>query len=93
MHQYNVVPFERMAIEVAGPVPQSDQGNRYLLIAVDYFRKWPEAYAIPSQEASTVAEALVTNFLCASAYIRSCIVTRAITSSLICYRRFCNAWE
>jgi hypothetical protein len=29
-----------------------------------YFKKWPEAYAIPRQEDSTVAEALVTNFYC-----------------------------
>jgi transposase InsO family protein len=31
---------------------------------VDYFTKWPEAYAIPNQEASTIAEALVMNFFC-----------------------------
>jgi transposase InsO family protein len=63
--QYNVsAPFERIAIDVAGPFPRSDQGNRYLLIAMDYFTKWPEAYAIPNQEAATVGEALVTNFFC-----------------------------
>jgi hypothetical protein len=57
MHQYNVgAPFERIAIDVAGP-PWSDQGNRNLL---DYFTKWPEAYAISNQEASTEDEALVT---------------------------------
>ena len=26
---------------------------------MDYFRKWPEAYALPDQEATTVADALV----------------------------------
>ena len=31
---------------------------------MDYFTKWPEAYAIPNQEASRVADALVTNFFC-----------------------------
>jgi hypothetical protein len=31
---------------------------------MDYFTKWPEAYAIPNQEASKMAEALVTNFFC-----------------------------
>jgi transposase InsO family protein len=65
MHQYNVgAPFERIAIDVAGVFLLSDQGNRYLLIAMDYFTKRPEAYAIPNQEASTIAEALVTNFFC-----------------------------
>jgi hypothetical protein len=65
MHQYNLgTPFERIAIDVAGPFARSDQGNRYLLIAMDYFTKWPEVYPIPNQEASTVAENLVTNFFC-----------------------------
>jgi len=65
MHQYNVgAPFERIAINIAGPFPDSDKGNRYLLIAMNYFTKWPEVYAIPNQEASTVADTLVTNFFC-----------------------------
>jgi transposase InsO family protein len=65
MHLYNVgAPFEGITIDVAGPFPRRDQGNRYLLIAMDYFTKWPEAYAIPGQEASTVADVLVTNFFC-----------------------------
>jgi hypothetical protein len=65
MHQYKVgAPFKRIAIDVAGPFPRSDQVNRYLLIAMDYFTKWPEVYAIPNEEASTVTEALVTNFFC-----------------------------
>jgi hypothetical protein len=65
MHQSNVgAPFERIAIGVAGPFPRSDQGNRYLLIAMDYFTKWLEVYAITNQEASTIAKALVANFFC-----------------------------
>jgi hypothetical protein len=65
MHQYNVgVPLERIAIDVAGPFPRSNQGNRYLLIPMDYFKMWPEVYAFPSQEASTAAKALFTNFFC-----------------------------
>jgi hypothetical protein len=36
----------------------------YFLNAMGYFTKLPEAYAIPNQDALTVAEVLVTNFLC-----------------------------
>jgi hypothetical protein len=63
MHQYNVgAPFQRIAIDVASPFPRNDQGNRHLLIAMDYFTMRPEAYVTPNQEASTAAETLVTNF-------------------------------
>jgi len=62
MKQYNVgVPFERIAVDVAGPFPKTKRGNRFILVAGDYFSKWTEAYALPNQETTTVAEALVEN--------------------------------
>ena len=40
LNQYNVgAPMERQAIDVLGPLPQSDEGNRFMLIAADYFSK------------------------------------------------------
>jgi hypothetical protein len=38
IHQYNGA-FERIAVDVAGSLPQRDQRNRYLLTAMDYFTK------------------------------------------------------
>jgi hypothetical protein len=65
MHQYSVwAPFERITFDIAGPFPASERRNRYLLIAMDCFTKWLEAYAIPNQEASTVANVPVTNYFC-----------------------------
>ena len=57
------LPMERVAIHVLGPLPVSESGNRYILIAMDYFTKWPEAYALPNQEAETVAKVLVDQFV------------------------------
>jgi hypothetical protein len=57
-------PMERVAIDILGALPVTERGNRYLLVAMDYFTKWPEAIPIPNQEAATVAEALVSNFFC-----------------------------
>ncbi|CAI5642673.1 unnamed protein product [Oreochromis niloticus] len=34
-------------------------GNRYVLVAMDYFTKWQEAYTVPDQSATTTAERLV----------------------------------
>ncbi|CAI5681311.1 unnamed protein product [Oreochromis niloticus] len=41
------------------PATGEERGNCYVLVAMDYFTKWPEAYAIPDQEAETVADVLV----------------------------------
>jgi hypothetical protein len=57
-------PMERIAIDIMGPLPVSENGNRYLLVTMDYFSKWPEVYPIPNQEARTVANALVREFFC-----------------------------
>ena len=57
---YNpVVPFERIAIYVAGPFLVSNAGNRYVLVVMFYIRKWPEAFPIPNQEANTIVNVFV----------------------------------
>jgi hypothetical protein len=59
---------------------------------MDYFMKWPRAYALPGWEALTGEEVLATNF-CILEYPGSYIVTWAVTSSLVSYKRFRNDWE
>jgi hypothetical protein len=94
IHQYNVgVPFERIAVDVAGPFSRSGQGNRYLLIAMDYFTKWPEAYAIPDQETSTVADALVTNFFCRFEIPRELHSDQGRNFESRLLQEIYNAWE
>ena len=57
-------PFERIAMDVAGPFPTSSNGNKYVLVVMDYFSKWPEAYPLPNQETKTIADAVVQNWIC-----------------------------
>ena len=47
-----------------GPLPVTEAGNKYLLIAMDYFSKWPEAYPLPNQVSVTVADVLVNELVC-----------------------------
>ncbi|KAK3885218.1 hypothetical protein Pcinc_010562 [Petrolisthes cinctipes] len=34
-------PMERVTVDIAGPLPCTDKGNRYICVAMDYFTKWP----------------------------------------------------
>ena len=63
MHPSQVgLPMERVAMDIMGPLPRTERGNKYVLAVIDYFTKWAEAYALPNQEAATVARVLVNEF-------------------------------
>ena len=64
MRRYDAgFPMEEIAIDLMGPFPESKQGNKYVLVVVDAFSKWMEAYPIPNIQAEVVAEKLVLEFL------------------------------
>jgi hypothetical protein len=51
-------PFYRIGIDVKGPLPITSKNNRYLIVAMDYLTKWPEAIAVPDCKAETIARFL-----------------------------------
>ena len=57
------MPFERIGIDILGPLPETFHGNKYIVVIGDYFSKWIEAFATPDQEAETVANVLVDSFI------------------------------
>jgi hypothetical protein len=58
------VPMERVSMDVLGPLPKSDSNNKFVLLVCDYFTKWVEAFPMPNQEAKTVADLFVKEFVC-----------------------------
>ena len=55
--------FERMAMDIVGPLPRSRSGNRYILVVCDYATQYPEAVPMRSIDAELVAEELVKLFV------------------------------
>ena len=60
---YTGEPFERVGMDVIGPLQRTPRGNRYILTVVDHFTKHVEAYALPYQEATTVARVILNEFV------------------------------
>jgi len=52
--------MQMTSIDIYGPYPITKRQNRYLLTVIDHFSRYPRAIPIPSQDAETVARALVT---------------------------------
>ena len=40
-------PFYQIGIDFVGPLPKTSNGNKYIIVAMDYLTKWPEAKAVP----------------------------------------------
>ena len=57
-------PMERVAMDILGPLPLTQHGDKYILVIGDYLTKWKEAYPMKNMEATTVASILVQEFIC-----------------------------
>nr|GEX06812.1 reverse transcriptase domain-containing protein [Tanacetum cinerariifolium] len=53
--------FDVWGIDFVGPFPSS-RGNKYILVSVDYFSKWVEAKALPTNDARVVCKFLKSLF-------------------------------
>lgn len=57
-------PFDKVYIDIVGPLVETVTGNKYILSMVDGLTKFVEFTAIPDQTANTVARALFEEILC-----------------------------
>jgi hypothetical protein len=48
--------FEKISLDCMGPLPLTEQGNRYILRCQDQLSKYQVATALPNQEAVTIAK-------------------------------------
>jgi hypothetical protein len=56
--------FHRVALDTAGPLPETKSGNIYILVAIDHYSKWCEAKAIVDHGARMAARFLEDEIIC-----------------------------
>jgi hypothetical protein len=56
--------FYRVAMDTAGPLPETKSGNKYILVAIDHYSKWCEARAVADHGAKTAAKFLEDDLIC-----------------------------
>jgi len=57
-------PFYHIGIDVIGPLPITLSGNRYVVLAVDFFTKWTEARSLAHANAQSISEFIHEDIIC-----------------------------
>ena len=57
-------PFQIIHVDITGPLPLSDKGNVFILVAVDRFTRYVEAWPMPDQQTKTVTLTFIQGFVC-----------------------------
>lgn len=55
-------PFDRVAIDIVGPMQRTKSGHSYLLTMIDYGSRYPDAVPLKSTDSKSVATALMSMF-------------------------------
>jgi hypothetical protein len=56
--------FYRVALDIAGPLPETKTGNKYILFIVDHYSKWCEAKAVADHGAKSATKFLEDDVIC-----------------------------
>ncbi len=57
-------PFYQWGIDIVRPLTETSQGNKYIVVAIDYFTKYPEARALTNANAKSVANFIYEDIIC-----------------------------
>jgi hypothetical protein len=57
-------PFERLGIDIVGPLPETRNGNKYIVVITDSFTRWCEAFVTAEVKEEWIAEILVCEVIC-----------------------------
>ena len=44
-------PWEKLGMDLMGPLPRSEKGNTFLFVIIDYFTKWVEIFPLKDSKA------------------------------------------
>ena len=56
-------PFHRVGVDIM-ELPQTVNGNRYVISFVDYLTKWVESFATSNQTSETIVRLLIDHVIC-----------------------------
>lgn len=83
-------PFERINVDILGPLPLTKAGNKYVVIFIDAFTKWAEAFPTLSIEASVIAKMLYQDIICRFGAPRTILSDRGKQFDCALFKEVCS---
>jgi len=56
--------FYKVALDIARPLPETKNGNRYALVAINHFSKWCETKPVKDHDVATNVRFLEEKIIC-----------------------------
>ena len=78
---HSCISILQVGIDLIGPLPLTAKGNKYIVMLLDYFSKWPEASPLPNKTAIGEANFLYEEFF-RLVYVKSSCMSLCIISSI-----------
>ena len=69
-------PWSQVTCDIVGPFPATKSGNRYIVVFVDRFTGWPEAFPTATVEAPIIAELLLNHIIFKFGLVKSFLSDR-----------------
>ena len=84
------VPFERVSIDLVGPLPKSKGGFRYLFTYIDNSSRWPEVEPLRTMTAKSVVKAF-EKICCRNGFPRTVISDNGTQFGSTEFKKFCKS--
>lgn len=83
-------PFQKVALDIVGPLPKTHAGNQYILTFQDHFSKYPEAFPLPDQKATTIAKIFVEEIICRHGTPEKILTDQGTNFTSELFQEMCN---
>ena len=83
-------PWSLIGFDITGPLKCTENNNRYVIVAIDYFTKFCVAKAIPDFTAQTTAKFLFEEIICRFGMPKSLVSDNGVNFKSILFSQLCK---
>ena len=89
----DLLPFQCVSMDTMGPFPRTTNGNRYILVFVDYLSRYTEIVPVKDRTSTSVAEALRRRIITPHGCPQTLLSDNALEFTSELFRKLCEFYQ